>query len=94
MLKGDKAIVSKSFEVPEGFKSTYINDEQIRIKGLGIQAIKQASNKNRDEVIRAVANRDWKRVVTLVPREDAAPIDYKIESKVAVKIERNKNNRE
>jgi len=91
MLKGDKAIVSKSFEVPDGFKSTSINDKQVRVKGLGIQAIKQASNKDRDEVIRAVADRNWKRVVTLIPREDAAPIDYKVVVVTAARVEQSRD---
>lgn len=76
-LKRDKAVVSSNFSVPEGFKITKVSNSKIRIKGPGAQAIKLASNKHRLEVIEAVAQRNWTRVVNLVPMETLAPIDYK-----------------
>ena len=76
-LKREVAVVHSRFSVPEGFKVTTVSKEKIRIKGPGAQAIKLASNKNRDDVVEAVTQRNWTRVVTLIPRETSAPIDYK-----------------
>lgn len=75
-LKGNVAIVSSSFKVPEGFKTSKVTNTKIRVKGVGAQAIKQASNKVREEVITAVAQRNWTRVVTLIPDEGSLPVKY------------------
>jgi hypothetical protein len=76
-LKRNVAIISSRESTPDGFKVTSVSKEKIRIKGPGAQAIKLATHKNREDVIQAVAQRNWTRVVTLIPMETAAPIDYK-----------------
>jgi hypothetical protein len=71
-LKFNKAIVDASFDVPEGFKVTKISATKIRIKGVGAGALK--ASKGNPQVVKAIVNREWNRVVTLVPyKEDPIP---------------------
>ena len=80
MLKRDKAIVSSSFNVPsEGFTVTKVSNKLVRIKGVGAQALKMATSKNYDEVVRCIKERNWTRLSTIVEKKDNTPIDYKVE---------------
>ena len=80
MLKRNKAIVSSSFNVPsEGFISSKVSDKLIRIKGVGAQALKMATSKNMDEVVKCIKERSWTRLCAIVDKKDNTPIDYKIE---------------
>ena len=81
-LKREVAIVHCRFSVPDGFKVTTVSKEKIRIKGPGAQAIKLASSKTREEVIQAVAQRNWSRVVTLIPMETPEKINYNVPEEI------------
>lgn len=79
-LKSNTAIVDASFEVPsEGFKTTKISANKIRIKGVGAGALK--ASKGNPQVVKAIANREWNRVVTLVPYEERPISDYESKKK-------------
>ena len=79
-LKSNTAIVDTSFEVPgEGFKSTKISATKVRIKGVGAGALK--ASKGNSQVVKAIANREWNRVVTLVPYEEGPIPNYESKKK-------------
>lgn len=79
-LKFNKAIVDASFEVPrEGFKTTKISATKVRIKGVGAGALK--ASKGNPQVVKAISNREWSRVVTLVPYEEQPIPDYESKKK-------------
>ncbi len=84
-LKRNKAVVSTSFNVPEGFKVSKVSKNLIRFKGLGAQAIKLS--KGNIEVIRAVKDRNWNRVVSLVPMETPISLNYEPKKKEEVVVE-------
>jgi hypothetical protein len=80
-LKFNTAIVDVSFEVPsEGFKTTKISATKVRIKGVGAGALK--ASKGNPQVVKAIANREWNRVVSLVPYEEGPISDYECKKKV------------
>ena len=81
-LKRKVAIVSSRFSIPDGFKITVINKEKIRINGPGAQAIKLASVTHKEEVIQAVADRNWNRVVSLIPIETPNKINYNVPEEI------------
>jgi hypothetical protein len=79
-LKFNKAIVDASFEVPrEGFKTTKISATKVRIKGVGAGALK--ASKGNPQVVKAISNREWSRVVSLVPYEEGPIPDYESKKK-------------
>ena len=78
-LKFNKAIVDASFDVPEGFKVTKISATKIRIKGVGAGALK--ASKGNPQVVKAITNREWNRVVTLVPYEEGPIPNYECKKK-------------
>jgi len=78
-LKFNKAIVDASFDVPEGFKVTKISATKIRIKGVGAGALK--ASRGNPQVVKAITNREWNRVVTLVPYEEEPIPDYECKKK-------------
>jgi hypothetical protein len=78
-LKFNKAIVDASFDVPEGFKVTKISATKIRIKGVGAGALK--ASRGNPQVVKAIANREWNRVVSLIPYEGESTIDYTCKKK-------------
>lgn len=78
-LKFNKAIVDASFDVPEGFKVTKISATKVRIKGVGAGALKVS--KGNPQVVKAIANREWNRVVTLVPYEEGPIPNYECKKK-------------
>ena len=80
-LKFNTAIVDvNSFEVPsEGFKTTKISNTKVRLKGVGAGALK--ASKGNPQVVKAVANREWGRVVSLVPYEEGPIPDYESKKK-------------
>lgn len=79
-LKFDKAIVDDSFEVPEGFKVSKISANKIRVKGVGAGALK--ASKGDPQVVKAISNREWNKVVSLVPYEEKLISDYESKKKV------------
>lgn len=79
-LKFNTAIVDASFEVPdEGFKVTKISATKVRIKGVGAGALK--ASRGNPQVVKAIANREWNRVVSLIPDEGGPTIDYTCKKK-------------
>jgi hypothetical protein len=79
-LKFNVAIVDASFDVPdEGFKVTKLKSNFIRLKGVGAGALK--ASKGNPQVIKAISNREWSRVVTLVPYEEGPIPDYESKKK-------------
>ena len=78
-LKFNKAIVDASFDVPEGFKTVKISATKVRIKGVGASALK--ASKGNPQVVKAIANREWNRVVTLVPHEEGPIPNYECKKK-------------
>ena len=78
-LKFNKAIVDTSFDVPEGFKVTKISATKVRIKGVGAGALK--ASKGNPQVVKAITNREWNRVVTLVPYEEGPIPNYECKKK-------------
>lgn len=78
-LKFNKAIVDASFDVPEGFKVTKISATKVRIKGVGAGALK--ASKGNPQVVKAITNREWNRVVTLVPHQEGPIPNYECKKK-------------
>ena len=78
-LKFNKAIVDASFDVPEGFKTVKISATKIRIKGVGAGALK--ASKGNPQVVKAITNREWNRVVTLVPHQEGPIPNYECKKK-------------
>jgi hypothetical protein len=78
-LKFNKAIVDASFDVPEGFKVTKISATKIRIKGVGAGALK--ASRGNPQVVKAITNREWNRVITLVPYEEGSIPNYESKKK-------------
>jgi hypothetical protein len=79
-LKFNTAIVDASFDVPgEGFKTTKISATKVRIKGVGARALK--ASKGNPQVAKAIANRDWNKVVALVPYEESPIPNYESKKK-------------
>lgn len=79
-LKFNKAIVDASFDVPsEGFKTVKISNNKVRIKGVGAGALK--ASRGNPQVVKAITNREWNRVVTLVPYEEGPIPNYECKKK-------------
>lgn len=78
-LKFNKATVDASFDVPEGFKVTKISATKVRIKGVGAGALK--ASKGNPQVVKAITNREWNRVVSLLPYDDKLTINYECKKK-------------